>query len=93
MLSDYLTGRWQGLNRNERICNLCNWQEIGDEYHYIVNCTHFARSRSSLLPAYMLIRPNTIKFALLFKEHEIRILYNLCKFISIIQKGVCETPG
>ena len=29
-------GRWQNVDRNLRICNLCDKKEIGDECHYIL---------------------------------------------------------
>ena len=28
------TGRWENIERTERICNLCNNHSIGDEFHY-----------------------------------------------------------
>ena len=33
------SGRWVNIIRNERICNHCKKQEIGDEFHYILNST------------------------------------------------------
>ena len=32
------TGRWEDIPREERKCNICNFNEIGDEYHYLFNC-------------------------------------------------------
>jgi hypothetical protein len=29
------TGRYFGVERENRTCSLCNQQEIGDEFHYI----------------------------------------------------------
>jgi hypothetical protein len=26
------------IPRNERICNYCDFKEIGDEFHYILKC-------------------------------------------------------
>ena len=35
-------GRWNtiisNIQRKNRKCNLCNLEEIGDEFHYISNC-------------------------------------------------------
>lgn len=31
-------GRWNNLKRHERICNLCNNNQIGDEFHYLLEC-------------------------------------------------------
>ena len=32
------TGRYANIERNLRLCSICNLQEIGDEYHYFSNC-------------------------------------------------------
>ena len=32
------TGRYTNIERNLRLCSICNLQEIGDEYHYFSNC-------------------------------------------------------
>ena len=34
-------GRWHTIARNMRFCNLCNQNEIGDAYHYILECIFF----------------------------------------------------
>jgi hypothetical protein len=31
-------GRWNNIPHENRKCNLCNLEEIGDEFHYISNC-------------------------------------------------------
>lgn len=31
-------GRYEGLNTNQRICNLCNDNHLGDEYHIFFEC-------------------------------------------------------
>ena len=32
------TGRWHRIERQNRYCNLCQYQELGDEFHYILQC-------------------------------------------------------
>ena len=34
------TGRWFNIERDDRICHLCN-SDVGDEFYYIFNCTSF----------------------------------------------------
>ena len=29
-------GRWQNVDRSDRICHICQTTEIGDEFHYIL---------------------------------------------------------
>ena len=34
------SGRYKKIPRVERLCPLCNGSEIGDEFHYLLKCTH-----------------------------------------------------
>jgi hypothetical protein len=34
-------GRWQNIERNRRLCKLCQKEEICDEFHYIMECPFF----------------------------------------------------
>lgn len=86
------TGRWRRIIRQERYCVLCNSQEIGDEFHYILNCTALTESRRALLKPYYVSRVNVLKFGTLFISKNIRVLKNLCKLIRIINIEVCS-PG
>ena len=38
-------GRWQGVSRSDRLCHLCDSNDIGDEYHYIMSCSAFKDDR------------------------------------------------
>ena len=33
-----VTGRFNGIERQNRICTLCNLNKIGDEFHYLFEC-------------------------------------------------------
>ena len=35
------SSRFFSMTRSERICDLCDREEIGDEFHYIFNCNFF----------------------------------------------------
>ena len=38
------TLRYKKLPRSERLCKICNKQQIGDEEHYLINCNnHYMR--------------------------------------------------
>ena len=47
-------GRFLNIDRSERLCELCNSNEIGDEFHYIFNCEFFNNERLKFLPAEIL---------------------------------------
>jgi hypothetical protein len=55
-------GRWSNIPRENRYCELCQKNQIGDEYHCIFECTNLSEKRTSLLPNHLIERPNIIKF-------------------------------
>ena len=52
------TGRWYNIPLNERLCLLCNKGLIGDEFHYILECTYFVNDRKMFLPKRYYENPN-----------------------------------
>ena len=42
------TGRYSNTPLEERICKLCDFNEIEDEYHFLIICPLYARYRSTL---------------------------------------------
>jgi hypothetical protein len=42
--------------------NLCNCQKLGDEYHYVLECSFLNDKRKQLLPKYFMKRHNVVKF-------------------------------
>ena len=39
------TGRWKNIERENRLCHLCNCNKLGDEYHYMFECIAFTEQR------------------------------------------------
>ena len=65
MCNNYLPiekGRWLGIARNDRKCTLCNLNEIGDEFHYIMKCKYFNNLSNNLIPSINNRNQNTIHF-------------------------------
>ena len=77
-------GRWEGTDRNDRICSLCDTRDIGDEFHYIFQCAYFESERTNLIKPYFLRRPSMYKFGQIVRTSSEAILKKLCKFIQII---------
>ena len=50
--------------RSERLCELCETREIGDEFHYLFNCKNegIVRERRKALSLYFINRPNAFKY-------------------------------
>ena len=42
------SGRYKNITREERICKNCNFNEIGDEYHFFLKCTANHSLRNNL---------------------------------------------
>jgi hypothetical protein len=38
-------GRWANVERHNRLCQLCQSREIGDVFHYVLQCPNFASER------------------------------------------------
>ena len=35
------TGQYSHILYRERVCRLCNWGEVGDQSHFLTNCSAF----------------------------------------------------
>ena len=83
------TGRWTNIVRNQRFCNLCNANKLGDEYHYILECPALENERKAHINSFYFQRPNTLKYKQLFQTKDVKTLRKLCNFIRIINNKVC----
>lgn len=79
-------GRWNNVELTDRKCPLCHTLNIGDEFHYLLECSLFLTDRQSLLDRYFYKRPNIIKFKELLTIKNESKLIRLAKFMKIIMK-------
>ena len=79
-------GRWNNIDIDDRKCNLCASNSIGDEFHYLLQCSYFKRDRLRLIPASYWERPNVLKYKSLLCTSDETCLVNLGKFMGIIIK-------
>ena len=79
------SGRFSHIPRHERLCTLCNSGDIGDEYHYLLVCSHLAETRKKFIPRHYFKYPNVIKFHNLMSSKCKVLLLKLVKFIREIQ--------
>ncbi|KAL4233948.1 hypothetical protein ACF0H5_005603 [Mactra antiquata] len=86
-------GRWIGLDRNDRKCFLCNLNDIGDEFHYILQCKFFKNERHKFLPFVNFRKSNILIFKRIMNEENVDRLTQICKFIKIILKTFNNPPG
>ena len=74
----------QNIPYENRLCTICDLNEIGDEYHYIMKCIFFLNSRQRYIKNNIWLNPNYSKFSDLFLSKDIIILRNLAKFVREI---------
>lgn len=77
-------GRFWGVDRDDRICDLCNSSELGDEFHYLLQCSYFSNERCKMLSYDIYTRPNTDKFKDLLCTDDYITLVKLARFCKII---------
>ncbi len=80
--------RLQNIARAERLCNICDVNEVGDEFHYLFNCScnTLKETRLLYLQKYYLHHANVIKFFSIMNEQHTSKLVKLAKFIRVIMK-------
>ena len=55
------TGRYYTIDRHARICNMCNNNDIEDEYHFILECSEYVEIRRKYIKPYYCIIPSAFK--------------------------------
>ena len=80
------TGRYTGLDRDDRLCRTCNMRMIEDEYHFLLVCPHYNELRRKYFSQYFCHWPNMNKFKMLMSSTSEKILLRLSKYIYYAQK-------
>ena len=75
-------GRYNNIERSERICILCDAKEIEDEYHFIIQCPRYSNLRNAHIKQYYHRRPNVLKLVQLLSTTSIKELSNLGKYLE-----------
>ena len=70
----------------DRICDLCDKNELGDEYHYILECPVFQTPRSRHISEFYTRNPSMEKFTLLLQSNNVNELSKLAKLIHEINR-------
>ena len=70
-----------------RLCEICDMNVIGNEYHYILECPVFQEPRNNYLSDFYSRNPSLDKFTLLFQSSSTSVLSQLAKLCyEIIRK-------
>lgn len=86
-------GRWLGIPRNERVCKLCDKNQLGDEFHYLFSCPHFQEARNKYIGHVNCINPNMYTLKYVMCESDLYKLKGICYFVSLINKTLKTPPG
>ena len=78
--------RQTGIPRGERVCPLCDLNEMGDEFHYLFKCSHpvLNVTRQNKLPRYYQHHANVIKMHQLLNSCSKKRLTDLACFMKTI---------
>ena len=76
----------ENVEYENRKCQLCDTNELGDEYHYILKCPTFQAQRNRYLTEFYTGNPNRNKLSQLFRSSNTTILSKLAKLIFEINK-------
>ena len=76
------TGRYRQIPLIERKCPFCV-NMVGDEYHYLLECSKFENIRNKYIDKKYHVRPSMHKYVSLIQSKNREELQNLCVFINI----------
>jgi hypothetical protein len=81
-------GRWSQsfIPHEQRKCNLCPLNDLGDEFHYLLVCPFFKEKRNKLLNRRFYNNPNILKFKELLATNDRIQLTNLAKYVAFTMK-------
>ncbi len=79
-----VSGRYKGLDRSQRFCNLCNDNRLGDEFHILLECrdANIATPRQKYMPKYYMNHPSMFKLILLLQSDKPKIISKLGAFLK-----------
>ena len=74
------------IPRDKRICTICNSGEVGDEFHYLLNCSkeNVKRNHTKYVDKYYPYHPNVPTFCSLMNMTSKSKNVKLARFISCI---------
>ena len=79
-------GRYQGINREDRVCNKCDVGVVGDEFHVLFECmdVEISRLRDMYIPHYYTNRPSEFKYVLFMQNTSSGVMEKLCLFLRMM---------
>ena len=76
------TGGYHHIERNNRMCSLCNMNILGDEYHFVLVCPLYSTIRDNYIKPYYYNTPSTFKLTQLISIDSSKHLIKLGKYLT-----------
>jgi len=70
------------IQRQNRLCSLCNTRDIEDEFHFVLKCSVYHELRTQYIPRYYQCRPSMVKFIGLLNSTNVGRLRNLSIYVT-----------
>ena len=80
--------RFSGLDREDRVCRLCDSNEMGNEYHYLFQCTFFINKRRECIDDKYAVNHCENNFKLLLNSSDKKELLKLKHFCDCINSSL-----
>ena len=79
-------GRYHDVRREERFCDKCNSEQVGDEYHVLFQCQnqYITQLRNKYIPEYYRVNANHRKYIKMMQCSNVHFLNNLSQFIKLV---------
>ena len=79
-------GRYHNVRREERFCDKCNSEQVGDEYHVLFQCQnqYITQLRSKYIPEYYRVNTNRRKYIKMMQCSSVHLLNNFSQFIKLV---------
>ena len=79
-----VTGRYQNIERKDRVCTICSLNRVGDEYHLLFECnnTDIVNARVKFLPEFYINHPSVYKLLILLNSDKLRDITKLGAFLK-----------
>lgn len=79
-------GRFENIERNDRLCRYCNLNRVENEYHFLLVCPLYRDLRKKYLHNYYCHWPTMNKFDDLMCKESKNVILNLSKFVYSAMK-------
>ena len=66
-------GRHKNIPKPQRVCTLCQKNEIEDEHHFLFRCPRFSAMREHLIPKLYVDNPNVFNYNNIMKTQNIHV--------------------